>query len=93
MLNEVRPLGDVVRADTKSVIVRLRAEKTAAGAMASMHGVLRSAPGECPVTLHVALPDGAEAVLSLPRELRVEVGDLLLAGLERIFGEQVAELR
>ncbi len=36
---------------------------------------------------------GAEAVLALGKEYRVEVGDPLLAGLERVFGEQVAELR
>ena len=37
--------------------------------------------------------DGAEAVLSLGKSFRVEVSDDVLSGLEKIFGEQVAELR
>jgi len=39
------------------------------------------------------MPDGAEVVLGLGREHKVEVGDALLGGLERVFGEQVAELQ
>jgi DNA polymerase-3 subunit alpha len=39
------------------------------------------------------MPDGAEAVLALGKEFRVEAGDPLLAGLERVFGRQVAELK
>jgi hypothetical protein len=39
------------------------------------------------------LPDGAEVVLALGKDFRVDVGDPVLAGLERVFGEQVAELR
>jgi len=42
---------------------------------------------------HPALPDGAEAILGLGKGFRVEVSDPVLAGLERVFGEQVAELR
>ncbi len=35
----------------------------------------------------------AAPLLSLGREWRVEVGDDLFAGLEKLFGSQVAELR
>jgi hypothetical protein len=45
------------------------------------------------VALCVSFADGAEAVLTLGEGWRVDVGDALLSGLERIFGEQVAELR
>jgi hypothetical protein len=55
--------------------------------------VLSTAKGSCPVTLYVSFVDGAEAVLSLGEGWRVDVGDALLSGIERIFGEQVAELR
>jgi hypothetical protein len=41
----------------------------------------------------VTFEGGAEAVLSLGDSWRVDVGDALLSGIERIFGEQVAELR
>ena len=43
------------------------------------------------MTLVLTLESGAEATLAL-REHRVEVGDALLSGLERVFGEQVAEI-
>jgi hypothetical protein len=54
---------------------------------------MADAKGNCPVALYVAFPDGAEAVLTLGETWRVDVGDTLLSGIERIFGEQVAELR
>jgi hypothetical protein len=58
-----------------------------------MAQVIGASKGECPVSLVLTMADGAEAVLSLGKGHRVEVGDALLGGLERIFGEQVAELR
>ena len=55
--------------------------------------MLGGAKGTCPVALYVSFADGAEAVLTLGETWRVDVGDTLLSGIERIFGEQVAELR
>jgi hypothetical protein len=43
--------------------------------------------------LHLSFDGGSEAVLSLGARWGVEVGDGLLSAIERIFGEQVAELR
>jgi DNA polymerase-3 subunit alpha len=93
MLTEVVPLADAIKKDTKSVVVRLSESRAGASEIVQMAEVLRKAPGDCPVTLHLTLKDGAEAVLSLGRDFRVEVSDPLLAGLEKVFGEQVAELR
>jgi hypothetical protein len=42
--------------------------------------------------VQLTLESGAEAVLTLGNEYRVEIGDQLFSGLERIFGRQVAEL-
>ena len=58
-----------------------------------MAEVLGRSSGNVPVSLVVAMKDGAEAFLSLGNAFRVEVGDEVLSGLEKIFGEQVAELR
>jgi hypothetical protein len=55
--------------------------------------VLARSTGSCPVTLVLAMKSGAEAFLSLGKGYRVEVSDEVLSGLERVFGEQVAELR
>jgi DNA polymerase-3 subunit alpha len=93
LVNEVRPLADAVRADTRSIAIRVRAEGTRAAELASLATVLSSARGPCPVALHLRFQDGAEAVLALGDAWKVEVGDVLLSGIERIFGEQVAELR
>jgi DNA polymerase-3 subunit alpha len=93
LLNEVKPLADAVRADTRAIAIRLRAERTRPADLASLARVLGGAKGSCPVALHVTFEGGAEAVLALGESWRVDVGDALLSGIERIFGEQVAELR
>ncbi|HZU81515.1 MAG TPA: OB-fold nucleic acid binding domain-containing protein, partial [Polyangiaceae bacterium] len=93
LLAEAKLLSEAVRADTRAVAIRLRAERTRSADLASLARVLATAKGRCPVSLHVAFDDGAEAVMSLGDGWRVDVGDALLSGIERIFGEQVAELR
>jgi DNA polymerase-3 subunit alpha len=93
MLNNVKPLSEAVRADTRSIAIRVRAERTRPADMTSLAKVLGAAKGSCPVALYVGFQDGAEAVLTLGEGWRVDVGDALLSGIERIFGEQVAELR
>jgi DNA polymerase-3 subunit alpha len=45
------------------------------------------------VQLVIQLDDGSEAVLALGKDLRVEPSDRMLARLEKLFGEKVAELR
>ena len=57
-----------------------------------MHALLSSSKGDCPVMLHLSMPKGREAILAL-KATRVDVGDAIFSGLERIFGERVAELR
>ena len=93
LLNEVQPLAAAVRADTRSIAIRVRAERTGAADLSSLARVLSASKGSCPVALHLSFADGAEAVLALGEAWRVDVGDVLLSGIERIFGEQVAELR
>jgi DNA polymerase-3 subunit alpha len=93
LLNDVQPLADAVRAGTKGMTIRLPAATTTVDQLEKMKDVLAAWKGICPVTLELAMPDAAEAVLSLGKDMRVEIGDPLLAGLERVFGEQVAELR
>jgi DNA polymerase III subunit alpha len=93
LLNMVRPLAEAVRADTRSIALRVRADRTRPEDLASLARVLAASKGNCPVAMYVGFPDGAEAVLTLGEQWRVDVGDTLLSGIERIFGEQVAELR
>ncbi len=93
LLYAARPLADAVRADVRAIAIRVHAERTRAAELAGLARVLASAKGHCPVAIHVGFPDGAEAVLTLGESWRVEVSDALLSGIERVFGEQVAELR
>lgn len=93
LLNDAVLLADAVKTSTKAVSIRLATARTDKAQLERMREVLDASRGGCPVTLHLTLPDGAEAVLSLGKDYRVEVGDPVLAGLERVFGEQVAELR
>jgi DNA polymerase-3 subunit alpha len=93
LVNSARPLAGAVSERSRSIAIRVRAERTRAADLASLARVLSAAKGPCPVALYVTFDGGAEAVLTLGEGWRVNVGDTLLSGIERIFGEQVAELR
>ena len=93
LLNDAVLLADVVAAGARQLLLRLSADQLREGTLERMSEVMRDSRGECPVTLQLTLQNGAEATLSLGPSHRVEIGDHLLAGLERIFGAQVAELR
>ncbi len=92
-LNEAHLLVDAVKAEAKALAIRLDTTRAGEAELAKMATVLAGAKGSCPVMLHMGLAGGAEVVLALGKEFRVEVSDPLFSGLERIFGEQVAELR
>ncbi len=93
LLNDAVLLSDVVAAGARQLLLRLRADQLREGTLEKVSRVMREASGSCPVTLHLTLDGGAEATLALGPGHRVEIGDALLSGLERIFGAQVAELR
>ncbi|MFO0666508.1 MAG: DNA polymerase III subunit alpha [Polyangiaceae bacterium] len=93
LLNDVVPLISAIRADATSLAIRLPFEDTKPSDFAAVKEVLRGAPGDCPVSLVLTAQDGAEALLALPSSLRVDVGDPLFSGLEKVFGKHVAELR
>ncbi|MDC3957919.1 DNA polymerase III subunit alpha [Polyangium jinanense] len=93
MLDEVVLLADAIRAETKSVRIRVQARKATRDHIGKLRDVLASSRGVCPVHLLIQLDDGAEAVLALGRDLTVTPSDEMLARLEKLFGEKVAELR
>jgi len=93
LLDEAVPLADAIRAETRSVAIRLSARATTRAHLVRLAEVLRGSPGACPVQLVLALDDGAEATLAISKDLRVEPSDAMLGRLEKLFGEKVAELR
>ena len=92
-VNEAVRLSESVKNDTKFVNIRLPAEKTTPVQLDRMADVLGKSSGKCPVTLYLAMKDGAEAIVGFGNRFRVEISEEMLSGLEKIFGEQVAELR
>ncbi len=92
LLDEASPLADAIRAETRGVSIRLRADGLDRAQLERLMAVLRASPGACPVQVVIRTDDG-DAVLSVPRDLKVEPSDAMLASLERLFGANVAELR
>jgi DNA polymerase-3 subunit alpha len=92
MLDEARLLVDVIKQDTKSIAIRLHERKAKPDQLGRLGDVLRASPGGCPVQLVIQLESGSEAILAL-KGMRVEPSDGMLARLEKLFGEKVAELR
>ncbi len=93
LLNDAVLLSDVVAAGARNVLLRLHVDQIREGTLEKVSRVVRESPGNCPVSVHLTLANGAEATLALGPGHRVEIGDALLAGFERVFGSQVAELR
>lgn len=98
MLNDVVPLIDAIRADATGVLLRIgygadgREERVPPEALDKVKMLLKRHPGPSRVEVALLLDGGAEAILALGNDYRVEIGDALFSGLERIFGRQVAEL-
>jgi len=93
VLDEALPLADAIRAETRSVAIRLSHQRARRESLDRLAELLRTCRGGCPVTLTLILEEGVEVQLALGTEFRVEPSDQMLAGLERLFGEKVAELR
>jgi DNA polymerase-3 subunit alpha len=97
LLDEAVRLSDAIRAETRTVTIRLTSARTRREHIQKLAEILRASPpaeqtAGCPVQLVIRLDDGAEAILQLSRELRVDPSDAMLAGLEKLFGEKVAHL-
>jgi DNA polymerase-3 subunit alpha len=93
LLDEAILLSEAIRAETRSVAIRLSASDTDPSKLGRLRQLLEMSPGGCPVQVIIETDDGSEAVLSLGTGIRVEPSDAMLANLERLFGIKVAELR
>ena len=91
---QAQSLADAIRAETRSVAIHARSERAPIASTSSgSREVLAESPGACPVQLVIQLDDGAEAVLALGRAPRSSPTTRCSRGLEKLFGEKVAELR
>ncbi len=92
-LDEAKPLAAAILGETRSIALRLGVDRVRPEQMHTLRQVLESSPGNCPVSVVVDMADGAQAHLAVGSALRVAPSDGLLAGLERLFGENIAELK
>jgi DNA polymerase-3 subunit alpha len=92
LVDAVELLSDAALKNTRAVSIRLHAERTAKRDFEALKGLFQASPGSCPVELVLELTDGTQAVLDLDGT-RVTPNDDFLGGLERMFGQSVAELR
>jgi DNA polymerase-3 subunit alpha len=92
LVDSVELLSDAALKSTRSVSIRLEAERTVKKDLETLRELLQGSPGSCPVELVIELADGASAVLDLDGT-RITPSDALLGSLERVFGGTVAELR
>ncbi len=99
MVERLTPLGDALRAQSRSRAVRLNLHPgvvpdndVGRRRLAALKQCLAESPGDFGVHAVVRLPDGAEVMLRLPG-CKVDPGEALIGRIERIFGEKVAELR
>jgi DNA polymerase-3 subunit alpha len=93
LLNDAVLLSDVVARDTRQLLLRLSSDQIGEKTLEQMNRLFSGVRGQCSVMMELSLPTGAQALLSFGPNYRVEIGDALLSGLERLFGTQVAELR
>ncbi len=92
LIDSVELLSDAALKATRSVSIKLDADRTARRDFEALKLLIQASPGPCPVELVLSLGEGTEAVLDL-EGTRVTPNDSFLGGLERMFGTTVAELR
>jgi DNA polymerase-3 subunit alpha len=92
LLNDAQLLADSVKSAARTVLVRLDSRRLTPKALDDMASLFQSSRGPCPVHVHLKTPAG-DAQLVLGPDWRVDAGDAVLSGLERVFGGSVAELR
>lgn len=93
VLNEVTSLAEALKARAKALRLELSPPMVNDTRLQALRTALAEHPGKCPVQAVLRIPEEGEVTIVLPDTLRVDPSETLLARLERIFGERVAELR
>jgi len=91
LVDSVELVAAAVLKSTRLLVIRLDAGTVQREQWVELGELLRQGPGGCPVELVLELGEGAEVVLTLGATL-VTPDDMLLSGLERLFGNNVVEL-
>lgn len=86
---EIVPLEEVSRRFTKGIHFFLHEKEVTPHHLAQLKNVLSRHPGDCPGFVHLVVPDKAETVLSLPKELKLSPTTQLVTDVERLFGHNI----
>jgi len=95
-IDSVELLSDVVLKATVRVEVHLQLEQVSSRQLETLRDTFRDGSGPCPVEVHLACeakpPDVPASVVVLKLARGVQPNEAMLAKLEQIFGDSVAEL-
>jgi DNA polymerase-3 subunit alpha len=93
LATDVMYLDEVTSRLTKSAHFRVKASLNDAQHLHSLKGILAQYRGDCPVFLHVVIPDQSETVMALPKELGVAPSRELMQSVNQLFGDNVTEFK
>ena len=90
VLHSAAPLAEALRAQTKSVRLRLDVGRTDVEQLAALKRTVDNHPGPCPVLLEFKSKEWT--VRFVRTGMSVEPSEAFMSSLERLFGEKVCEL-
>jgi len=87
----ILPLDEAAQAMTAQLRLKLQAPGLTRETLVQLRQSLSRHPGQCRVTLYLAVPGAGEAVLALPRQYHVEPSAALTEEINALFGHPVVE--
>jgi DNA polymerase-3 subunit alpha len=91
LVSEVLELERADERLARTLSLRIGAADATRDRLSALRSILSQHPGDCPVSLHLVIPEESETVIALPG-LGVRPGTALVDALTGIFGRDVTEL-
>lgn len=89
LVNEIVPLADAQQQMTRRVHFRLAGEKLDERRLRNLKNVMERHRGKCEAVMHMQVPGTAEAVISLPKKIRVAASEGIKEETTKLFGYNV----
>jgi DNA polymerase-3 subunit alpha len=86
---EIVPLSEVSQKETKRVHFRFNAPGLEEEHFRRLRELLLRHRGQCPVIMHLVVPERSETILRLPESLKIAPSDAMMEDTERLFGYNV----
>jgi len=91
--SEILPFEEGVRKLTTTVHLRVRSEGLGREDLVAIRDVLQDCPGNCPVYLHLVLPDDREAIIGLGEEWKLSSSDQLVSRMKDLLGYEAVSFQ